>query len=50
MAQLLGGVLTSHVPAIGRAIHQGLQDDPYWKPFFAGFPPVRQWLAQAHQY
>ncbi len=47
MAQLLGGVLTSHVPAIGRAIHQGLQDDPYWKPFFAGFPPVRQWLAQA---
>lgn len=47
MAQILGGVMTSHVPAIGRAIHKGLQDDPYWQPFFAGFQPVHQWLAQA---
>ena len=32
--------LTSHVPAIGGAIARRLQDDPYWKPFFDGFPPV----------
>jgi protocatechuate 4,5-dioxygenase beta chain len=37
-------VCSSHVPAIGRAIEQGLQQDPYWKPFFDGFPPVRRWL------
>ena len=47
MATILGAVTSSHVPAIGRAIANGLQDDPYWKPFFAGYPPVRQWLAQA---
>jgi protocatechuate 4,5-dioxygenase, beta chain len=45
MAKIIGGVTTSHVPAIGRAIAKNLQDDPYWKPFFDGFPPVRQWLA-----
>jgi protocatechuate 4,5-dioxygenase beta chain len=37
-------VCSSHVPAIGRAIEQGLQQDRYWKPFFDGFPPVRRWL------
>jgi protocatechuate 4,5-dioxygenase beta chain len=34
----------SHVPAIGRAIEKNLQQTPYWKPFFDGFPPVREWL------
>ncbi|MBN9460618.1 MAG: protocatechuate 3,4-dioxygenase [Burkholderiales bacterium] len=47
MARIIGGITTSHVPAIGGAIHKRLQDDPYWKPFFDGYPPVRQWLAQA---
>jgi protocatechuate 4,5-dioxygenase beta chain len=46
MAQIVGAITTSHVPAIGRAIDKGLQDDPYWKPFFDGFPPVRKWLAE----
>jgi protocatechuate 4,5-dioxygenase beta chain len=46
MANIIGGITTSHVPAIGRAIAKNLQEDPYWKPFFAGFPPVHQWLAQ----
>src|SRR3989344_4096443 len=32
------------IPAMGNAIHKGLQNDPYWKPFFDGFPPIRQWL------
>jgi len=46
MAQIIGGITTSHVPAIGGAIAKGLQQDPYWRPFFDGFTPVRQWLAQ----
>ena len=46
MATVIGGITTSHVPAIGRAIARQLQDDPYWKPFFSGFTPVRQWLAE----
>jgi protocatechuate 4,5-dioxygenase beta chain len=46
MSRIIGSVCLSHVPAIGGAIHKGLQDDPYWKPFFSGLPPVRQWLQQ----
>ncbi|MBX3613670.1 MAG: protocatechuate 3,4-dioxygenase [Burkholderiaceae bacterium] len=46
MAKIVGAITTSHVPAIGRAIDKGLQDDPYWKPFFDGFPPVRDWLGK----
>ncbi|MDD2536169.1 MAG: class III extradiol dioxygenase family protein [Macromonas bipunctata] len=46
MAQLIGGLGTSHIPAIGGAIHKGLQQDPYWAPFFNGFPPIREWLAE----
>ena len=42
MARIVGGITTSHVPAIGRAIAKNLQQDPYWKPFFDGFPPVRE--------
>ena len=45
MVRLLGSLSMSHVPAIGGAIARGLQQDPYWKPFFDGFPPVREWLA-----
>ena len=43
MAQLIGGLGTSHIPAIGGAIHKGLQQEPYWKPFFDGFPPIHDW-------
>lgn len=46
MAKIVGGIVTSHVPAIGRAIAGGLQEDAYWKPFFDGFPPVQKWLAE----
>lgn len=45
MAHLIGGLGTSHIPAIGNAIHKGLQNEAYWKPFFDGFPPIREWLA-----
>lgn len=47
MATLIGGIGTSHIPAIGGAIAKGLQQQPYWKPFFDGFPPIRDWLAAA---
>jgi protocatechuate 4,5-dioxygenase beta chain len=47
MARIIGALTTSHVPAIGGAIAKGLQQDPYWKPFFDGFGPVRRWLADA---
>ncbi|MDR3468034.1 MAG: class III extradiol dioxygenase family protein [Xanthobacteraceae bacterium] len=46
MAKIVGAITTSHVPAIGGAIAKGLQNEPYWKPFFDGFPPVRDWLAK----
>ena len=48
MARIIGGFVTSHVPAIGGAIAKNLQQDPYWKPFFDQFPPVREWFA-AHK-
>lgn len=44
MARIIGGVTTSHIPAIGAAISKGLQNTSYWKPFFDGYAPVRRWL------
>jgi protocatechuate 4,5-dioxygenase beta chain len=46
MARIIGGVGVSHVPAIGNAMAKGLQQEPYWKPFFDGVPPVRRWLLE----
>lgn len=45
MAEIVGAYFTSHVPAIGGAIHRGDQQAAYWKPFFDGFPRVHEWLA-----
>ena len=45
MATIIGGLTTSHIPAVGNAIAKKLYDDPYWKPFFDGYPAVHQWLA-----
>jgi len=44
MATIVGGITTSHIPAIGNAIAKGKQNEPYWKPFFDGYIPVRAWL------
>ena len=44
MAKIIGGLTTSHVPAIGGAIAKGIQQEPYWKPFFDGYLPVHRWL------
>ncbi len=46
MARIIGALATSHIPAIGGAIAKGLEQDPYWKPFFDGFGPAREWLEQ----
>ena len=46
MATIIGGITTSHIPAIGNAIARKLFDDSYWKPFFDGYPPVRMWLEE----
>ncbi len=44
MARIVGAIATSHIPAIGNAIARKLYEDPYWKPFFDGYPPVHAWL------
>ncbi|MDX1403674.1 MAG: class III extradiol dioxygenase family protein [Woeseiaceae bacterium] len=44
MASIVGGITTSHIPAIGNAISNNLEHEPYWKPFFDGYPPVHEWL------
>jgi protocatechuate 4,5-dioxygenase, beta chain len=44
MATVVGGIACSHIPAIGNAMARQLQNEPYWKPFFEGYPPVRAWL------
>ena len=46
MATIIGGVATTHVPSIGKAIAENKQRDPYWWPFFRGFDYVHAWLAQ----
>jgi protocatechuate 4,5-dioxygenase, beta chain len=46
MSVIVGGYFTSHVPSIGDAIARGYQQTPYWKPFFDGFPPIREWLGE----
>lgn len=45
-AQLIGGIGTSHVPAVGAAIDHHKQDDPYWAPFFQKIQPARDWMAE----
>ena len=44
MAKIVGGITTSHIPAIGIAMAKGLQEDPYWKLFFDGYKPIQAWL------
>lgn len=44
MANIIGAVTTSHIPAIANAMANKAEETPYWKPFFDGYPPVRKWL------
>jgi len=46
VARIVGGVATSHVPAIGAAVDNGKTREPYWKPLFDGMRPARDWAAR----
>ena len=46
MARIVGGVGTSHVPAIGAAVDHGKTGEPYWQPLFAGYDKAREWMAE----
>ncbi len=45
MADVLYGVASSHVPAIGAAIDHGKEEQPYWRPLFEGYEGARKWMA-----
>ena len=44
MAKIIGGLATSHVPAVGVAVDRGRCGDPYWAPYFAKVEPLRAWV------
>ena len=46
MAELVGAIGTSHIPAVGVAIDKGRTHEPYWKPYFDKLPPAREWIAE----
>jgi protocatechuate 4,5-dioxygenase beta chain len=46
MARIVGGITSSHIPAIGNAMSNKLEQTPYWKRFFDGYEPVKEWLAE----
>ena len=46
MAELISGLTTSHVPAVGAAIDLGKTQEPYWKPVFQGFDFTKQWITE----
>jgi len=45
MATIVGGIATSHTPTIGFALDAKKHQDPVWAPIFAGYQPVKDWLA-----
>lgn len=47
MAEIIGGIGCSHVPAVGAAIDKGLTGDPYWAPYFEKTVPAKEWVAAA---
>jgi len=46
MADIVAGIATSHVPAIGAALDLGKTGEPYWQPVFKGYEFVKGWLAE----
>jgi protocatechuate 4,5-dioxygenase beta chain len=47
LAKIIGGVATSHVPAIGAALDNGKSGEPYWQKVFAGYEFSKKWIAEA---
>lgn len=46
MAKISAGVATSHVPAIGAALDNGISGNEYWKPLFDGYDFAKKWIAE----
>jgi protocatechuate 4,5-dioxygenase, beta chain len=46
VAKIIGGLSTSHVPAIGAAIDLGRTAEPYWQPLFAGYQFAKHYVEQ----
>lgn len=44
MGKIVAGVGSSHVPSIGIAFDQEVQESPEWKPLFDGYKPAKAWL------
>lgn len=44
MAKIIGGIGTSHIPAVGAAIDHGKTDEDYWRPLFSGYQYARDWI------
>ncbi len=46
MAEIVGGITSSHIPAVGNALADDeARNSDYWKRFFDGYEPVKEWLA-----
>jgi protocatechuate 4,5-dioxygenase, beta chain len=46
MAEIVAGVGTSHVPAVGAAFDKDLTGTPDWAPYVAKLGPAREWIAE----
>lgn len=46
MAEIIGGVGCSHVPAVGAALDNGKSGNEVWKPYFDTLPPAREWIEE----
>jgi len=46
VAEIIAGVTTSHVPAIGAALDLGKTQEPYWRPVFEGYEFSKKWIAE----
>ena len=46
MAEIVGGVGCSHVPAVGAALDNGKSGNEVWKPYFDTLPPAREWIEE----
>ncbi|BFM06873.1 class III extradiol dioxygenase subunit beta [Halioxenophilus aromaticivorans] len=46
MAKISASVYTSHVPAIGAAIDNGVTDEAYWQPLFKGYEYSKEWIKE----
>jgi protocatechuate 4,5-dioxygenase beta chain len=47
VAKIIGGVTTSHVPAIAAALDNGKSGEPYWKKVFDGYERSKEWIRKA---